>query len=140
MSNRKTHNLFQSPGSQNGIGIVRLDNNRSIAGYAGNINPAFLSKSAATTFCIALKHQSSMESPFKAHGCFYEDDKGTVFSRQCGGLERGNPTPIGLPPERWDQNLDHHGMGQEREHSHAFLHDGHDLGIFRLSVELNAEL
>jgi len=21
-----------------------------------------------------------MESPFKAHGCFYEDDKGTVFS------------------------------------------------------------
>jgi hypothetical protein len=78
MSNRE-HTLFLNLRSQKD-GIVSLDNNRFIAGYAGNINPAAFSKSATTISCIALKHQSSMESPFKAHGCFYEDDKGTVFS------------------------------------------------------------
>jgi hypothetical protein len=35
-------------------GIDRLDNNRHIAGSAGNVNPASLSKSAAATFCTAL--------------------------------------------------------------------------------------
>ena len=61
-------------------GIHRLDNNRHIAGSAGNVNPESLSKSAETTFSITLKHQRPMAAPFKAHGCFYEDDKGTVFS------------------------------------------------------------
>ena len=78
MSNRE-HIILLNLGSHKD-GIDRLDNNRYTAGSTRNVNPESLSKSTTTTFSIALKHQSSMEAPFKAHGCFSMDDKGTVFS------------------------------------------------------------
>jgi hypothetical protein len=55
MSNREHISVLNLRSHKDGID--RLDNNRHIAGSAGNVNPASLSKNAAATLCIALKHQ-----------------------------------------------------------------------------------
>ena len=67
MSNRE-HIILLNLGSHKD-GIDSLDNNRYIAGSAGNVNPASLSKSAATAFCIALSIAGLWRHPRQSANC-----------------------------------------------------------------------